>query len=543
MVPANADHATGNESQKNTSTLRTFFERLKFWKRDKKDANEPARLKTLPQYLMHWTTPVWIAAAGFLVALAFAAFWRGDLHWPSADAIKLCATIAGAGFAFSAWQQRSHDNAVRDDDKLNRERAADRVRAEREEQRSLEETRRLEQIERDEYWKRREHIFQLLGSKNPGLRLGAVALLAELADSAAHSTLLNETEKQELQRHIINTLCLQVRHEGLAHETEGSLEEHASIQEHIFNQLIKRFFSQEPHSPQADWRTHDIDLSHIIFRFPITLTNLETNQNINISHSRFLYSVTLTGCRLLNLKWSCATFERSLQVRAGELYIDQFPLEIRNGKFKATVLNTHQTSPIPFNLSTPKDKSNATNTISFTDECKFPKGLHIQTNGSFDYYSSEYIEFTNSSFQSISICGKNFNAIIQFSHCKFFETPHIHDIDYQLGSVFTPDLEAVEAYFSRESEDGSEVALWHAEFPDHPFAQTAGISFRFCNFSTVNPNNMIIAHNIQAYREIWHSPDKILITFEDNTTDNGERVELSYSDQETNYRTSQNAQL
>ena len=543
MVPADDEHKSANEPEDNTSTRGTFFERLKFWQCDKKDANEPARLKTLPQYLMHWTTPVWIAAAGFLIALAFAAFWRGDLHWPSADAMKLCATIAGGGFAFSAWQQRSHDNAVRDDDKLDRERAADRVRAEREEQRSLEETRRFEQIERDEYWKRREHIFQLLGSKNPGLRLGAVKLLVELADTAAHSKLLNDAEKQQLQRHIIDTLCLQVRHEGLAHETEGSLEEHASIQEHIFNQLIKRFFSQEPHSPQADWRTHDIDLSHITFHFPITLTNLKTKRNIDISHSRFLESFTLTGCRLFNLKWSCATFERSLQVRASELYIDQFPLEIRNGKFKATVLNTHQTSPIPFNLSTPKDKGTATNTIRFTDECKFPKGLHIQTNGSFDYYSSEYIEFTNSSFQSISICGQNFNAIIQFSHCKFFETPHIHDIDYQVGSVFTPDLEEVEAYFSRESEDGSEVAVWEAEFPDHPFAQTAGISFRFCNFSTVNPNNMIIAHKVQAYNEIWHSPDKILITFEDNTTDNGERVELSYSDQETNYRTSQNAQL
>ena len=40
MVPANANHATGNESQKNTSTLRTFFERLKFWKRDKKEKEE-----------------------------------------------------------------------------------------------------------------------------------------------------------------------------------------------------------------------------------------------------------------------------------------------------------------------------------------------------------------------------------------------------------------------------------------------------------------------------------------------------------------------
>lgn len=469
-------------------------------------SNNAPRLTPMPHWLMHWWTPLAIAEGLLRWTLIVAIFWGGQPHWPSSEAMKLCVTIVGAGLAFSAWQQRSHDNAVRDDDKLDRERAADRARTEREEQRSLEETRRLEQIERDEYWKRREQIYQLLGSKNPGLRLGAVALLAELADSAAHSTLLNKNAEQQLQRHIIDTLCLQLRHEGLAHETEGSLEEHSSIQEDIFYQLVKRIINQEPHSPQADWRTHDIDLSHTIFHFPITLTNLEIRQNIDISHSRFLESFTLTGCRLFNLSWSCTTFERSLQVRASELYIDHFPLEIQNGKFKETVLNTHQTSPIPFNLSAPKGKGTATNKIRFTDECKFPKGLHIQTNGSFDYFSSEYIEFINSSFQSISICGQNFNAIVQFSYCKFFEATHIHDIDYQLGSVLTPDLEAVEAYFSRASEDGSEVAVWEAEFPDHPFDQTAGISFRFCTFSTVNSNNMIIAHKVQAIMKSGIAP-------------------------------------
>ena len=70
MVPANADHATGNESQKNTSTLRTFFERLKFWKRDKKEKEEeePARLTPMPAWLMHWWTPLAIA--------------EGLLRWP-----------------------------------------------------------------------------------------------------------------------------------------------------------------------------------------------------------------------------------------------------------------------------------------------------------------------------------------------------------------------------------------------------------------------------------------------------------------------------
>ena len=112
MVRANDEHKSASEAEKNTSTQKHVFKKLKFWDRDKKDADEPARLKTLPKYLMHWLTPVLIATIGFLIALAFAVMWRGEIHWPSAEAMKLCATIAGAGFAFSAWQQRSHDNGL-----------------------------------------------------------------------------------------------------------------------------------------------------------------------------------------------------------------------------------------------------------------------------------------------------------------------------------------------------------------------------------------------------------------------------------------------
>ena len=315
MVPADDERASTNEPEDNTSTRGTFFERLKFWQRDKKDANEPARLKTLPQYLMHWTTPVWIAAAGFLIALAFAAFWRGDLHWPSADAMKLCATIAGAGFAFSAWQQRSHDNAVRNDDKLDRERAADRARAEREEQRSLEETRRLKQIERDEYWKRREHIFQLLDSKNPGLRLGAVELLAELADQAARSTFLNDIEKQQLQRHIIDTLCLQLRHEGLPLDNEGNTSDRAQIQAAIFETILKRIEVQRNRSLYADWSKEPINITSCIIHAPILIQNLTTDTTIDFSHSKFLSTFELNNATITTLLWEQASFIGELTTR------------------------------------------------------------------------------------------------------------------------------------------------------------------------------------------------------------------------------------
>lgn len=544
MVPATDERTSANEPEDNTPTRGAFFERLKFWRHckqeDEEEDEEPARLTPMPACLMHWWTPLLVAAIFFGPSLIFAIIWGGQPHWPSSKAMKLCMTIAGAGLAFSAWQQRSHDNAIREEERTKAQQQFEQELRDREQdrldkqhqfdvEREERERNRLEQIERDEYWKRREQIYQLLGSKNPGLRLSAVALLAELADSADHSTLLNDTEKKQLQRHIIDTLCLQIRHEGLAHKTEGSLEEHASIQEDIFNQLVKRICNHESYSPQADWRTYDIDLSHTIFHFPITLTNLEAKQKIDISRSRFLKSFTLTRSRLFNLNWPRTTFEKPLQITDSELYIDQFPSEIREGKFKTTILNTHQTNPILLTLTTPKDDHNATNIISFTDECKFPKGLHIQTNGTFEHWSSERIEFTNSSFQSITISGRNFNAIILFSLCKFFGTTHIDDIDYQLGSAFCIGQKEVTAYLSKVSEDGSTVGDWEDVFPDYPYDKTAGISFHSCNFSIVNPDNTIIAHNVKAFHDSYYCFDNPLITFEDNTTDNGERVKLTYS--------------
>ena len=344
MAPADDEHTSTNEPEDNTSTRGTFFEKLKFWKRDKKDANEPARLKTLPKSLMHWTTPVWIAAAGFLFALAWAVNWRGTFHWPSADAMKLCATIAGAGFAFSAWQQRSHDNAVRDDDRIDRERAAAQARAEREEQRSHEETRRLEQIERDEYWKRREQIYQLLGSENPGLRLGAVALLAELADSAAHSTLLNKTEKQHLQRHIIETLCLQVRHEGQATDRAENNNEHSKIQQLIIGTILERANVNKMNTYLADWSLQKIDLSDSNIITPIYISNFQTRSLIDFNGSHFFEPVIIQRSTICRLLWETAIFNSFLTVGNFEhptkFGSDGFPHRINHAEFYNTTIIT-----------------------------------------------------------------------------------------------------------------------------------------------------------------------------------------------------------
>lgn len=171
MVPADDEHKSANEAEKNTSTRGSFFEKLKFWKRDKKDADEPARLTPMPPCLMKWWVPFGLAGLLLAICTPIAFWWGGRFHWPSSAAMTLCATIAGTGFAFSAWQQRSHHNATKENERARAQRELEADRQEREQN-------RLEQIERDEYWKRREHIFQLLTSKNPALRLSAIELLA-----------------------------------------------------------------------------------------------------------------------------------------------------------------------------------------------------------------------------------------------------------------------------------------------------------------------------------------------------------------------------
>ena len=315
MVPADDERKSANEAEKNTSTQKNFVEKLKFWKRDKKDANEPARLKTLPKYLMHWTTPVWIAGAGFLIALAFAANWRGTFHWPSADAMKLCATIAGAGFAFSAWQQRSHDNVVN-------EKQAQAT------------------VDRDDYWKRREHIFQLLGSKNPGLRLGAVALLAELADTAAHSTILNDTEKQQLQHHIIDTLCLQIRHEGLEQKDEGNRDEHREIQKAIIETCLKRINKPNEKGQQADWSQFTISMTNCKIHTSIEIHALTTESTLDFSETHFYDTFTIKNSTVKEIRWQSAHFHQELIVGDGanivQIHIDNLPQDSRHTIFYNT---------------------------------------------------------------------------------------------------------------------------------------------------------------------------------------------------------------
>ena len=116
MVRANDEHTDSTEATSDTHAKE----------------REPGRLTPMPDCLMHWWTPLLLAGILLAAGCFLASIWRMPLrpvswwtinpylppswpfnyHWPSKDAMTLCVTIAGAGFAFSAWQQRSHDNAT-----------------------------------------------------------------------------------------------------------------------------------------------------------------------------------------------------------------------------------------------------------------------------------------------------------------------------------------------------------------------------------------------------------------------------------------------
>lgn len=314
-------------------------------------SDSTARLTPMPAWLMHWWTPLAIAEGLLRWTLLLAIFWGGQPHWPSSKAMKLCMSITGAGLAFSAWQQRSHDNAVKEDEQAQAQRELERERLDNdkrqqheqeiyERERKAHERNRLEQIERDEYWKRREQIYQLLGSENPGLRLGAVALLAELADSAAHSTLLNDSEKQQLQRHIIDTLCLQLRREGILASNEGEISECAEIQKAIINTLLDRIDSQARQNNYAQWDTQKLSITQCIVLTPVTIRNLVTKSNLDFNNTTFQKPLEIRDSQIEHISWHNTTFQDGLFVQACSIGTNALPSNSKRTSIENTTIKS-----------------------------------------------------------------------------------------------------------------------------------------------------------------------------------------------------------
>ena len=288
-----------------TAKLKNMFKKIK-----KREAQKHA-ITPMPRLLMHWWTPLILAIILLAASCFIASVWDSPIstttlstidilkpstwpfvyHWPSAEAMKLCMTITGAGLAFAAWQQKHHDNAFNT-------------------------TQAKIVAEREEYWKRREQIFQLLGSKNPALRLGAISLLTELADKASQTFPQNEdtANLEDLQQHIIETLCLQVRREGIANNEDGSEHDRRKIQHTIIEAILTRINSRMRNSNYADWSQHTISLAHCNILTPINIVNITTQATLILEGTNFTKLFRIADSTLGPIFWTTSTFEDQIRV-------------------------------------------------------------------------------------------------------------------------------------------------------------------------------------------------------------------------------------
>ena len=313
MVPADDEHTDSTEPASDTN----------------KKERESGRLTPMPDWLMKWWIPFGVAGLLLAICTPIAFWWGGHFHWPSADGISVCITIAGAALAVSTWQQRNDDNAKEENKQAQEQREHEAQRKEREQN-------RLKQVERDEYWKRREHILRTLDSNNPGIRLAAISLLAELADSAAHSNLLNPAAQQQLQQHIISTLCLQLRHEGQLIESEGTEGEHAEIQNAILQVILDRIQNKRTEQVRADWSQETISINNAKIITPLTISNTTVQATLDLSNTIFYNALTIRGSSINSIQWDSTQFNKELITDSSLIKTDSLPKYMKLGRFTET---------------------------------------------------------------------------------------------------------------------------------------------------------------------------------------------------------------
>lgn len=526
MVPADDEHQ-GSPYADSTAAGRTST----------KESNS-GRLTRMPDYLMHWSTPLLLALILLAAACFLASIWRMPLrpvswwkinlywppswpfnyHWPSKDAMALCATIAGAGFAFSAWQQRSHDNSTR-------------------------EYERREQVQRDEYWKRREQAYHLLTSPNPSTRLGAVALLQELAEIAPGLQEDSNSERHNFQQHIITTLCSQVRHEGLLIEAEGNIDEHAAIQ----NEILTYLFTPLKHSNnKQDTNTTniiDVNLSHTNFYTPLTLHSLHITQRLDVRNSIFHSRVTITDSTLNSLHWAHAAFRSQLNISDCTVIHDRFPDCLKEATFSHVIFKLAELTETEhqLQLSEHKKTRTETNIITFDNECHLHGSLKLITREGYGDYSSEIITIANSTLDTIEITSEqghtnNFHAILTISGCKILESLHIHNINYwfpaaeahtesELAQMSVQDIEDLQNeifYTMHSSLFGNDPA-----YTDATYTQQSAIYLISNSFSDTTLEHRPQFEGVNGYEDGEGCQSKKFITFRDNATLDKKPLRLS----------------
>lgn len=465
-------------------------------------SNDAPRLTPMPHWLMHWWTPLAIAEGLLRWTLIAAIFWGGQPHWPSSEAMKLCVTIVGAGLAFSAWQQRSHDNAAN----AKQARAA---------------------IERDDYWKRREQAYSLLSSNNPNIRLGAIELLVELGDIANESKAENTAKTQEFLQHIVTTLCNQVRYEGLSIDADGTLEQHAYLQGQIIQKLLKRANNSSMNNSSNGWATCTIDLSYSILNTEMQIHNTTIKQPLILTGATFNRPVSITHSSLHELHWTNSHFDY-LTTLNSSIKIDSFPTEMKNAEFSRTTVGSYSheaDSTITLMLTNAKSEPAQINSITFNQDCSFTSPLLILANSARKRpnFNSEHLTFRNCNFVSTEITGATFNAEILYEKCIFSDMLNIHELLYELGAVSEHNCE------ENDCEKPFPYCLenWKAAFPLHTTSRTAYIIFSNCIFPN-EATEKILAKGITCIDDIDDIINHDLISFVNSRTYDGDEVTFEF---------------
>lgn len=264
--------------------------------------NNSARLTPMPSWLMHWWTPLLLAGILLAAGCFLASIWRMPLrpvswwkinlywppswpfnyHWPSKDAMTLCATIAGAGFAFSAWQQRSHENVTHEQN-------------------------RFDDNQRNEFWQNRESAHALLNANSYAQQHEAVIRYIEMSDHINKFNYIFTNAGTHHQEAILTTLCAHVRKLGETEQTTLSELERAHLQEVIIKQILQRING-------GPWNRLRVDLSETHFLSELTIKNLNTESIIYLNKSTFDHQVSIKAPSKITVYWEDAEFRGTLAI-------------------------------------------------------------------------------------------------------------------------------------------------------------------------------------------------------------------------------------
>lgn len=275
------------------------------------------RLTPMPDCLMRWWTPLLIAAILFGPSLIIAIIWGGQPHWPSSKAMKLCMTITGAGLAFSAWQQRSHDNTTR-------------------------ELERITDAQHEEFWHMRDTAHALLSTNSYYEQYEGVCRYFEIADqlNCNNAAQKQSTRTQILNRAILSTLCTHIRYLGdpLTNDLKNG-NERGKLQNLILNNILERINT----NLKGYWDGLPVDLTDITFLTAIAISNFTSSSEIHLNHSSFNHEVNLEISQNVTLHWKSTTFHARLTVTGKPkganneetfLHQDNFPTKLISSQFE-----------------------------------------------------------------------------------------------------------------------------------------------------------------------------------------------------------------